>query len=73
VRSGQAIEVEFVNEGNLLHDFSTRGQAANVTLVAAPSNSRRGTFTPAGPGRYEFFCGQAGHEAAGMKGTLLVE
>jgi plastocyanin len=73
VAAGQAIQVEFVNEGKLLHDFSTRGQSANVTLVAAPGSSRSGTFTSDTQGRYEFFCGQAGHELAGMKGTLIVE
>lgn len=73
VAGSHAILVEFVNEGKILHDFSTRGQAANVTLVAAPGSLRSGTFTPAGQGRYEFFCGQAGHEPAGMKGTLIVE
>lgn len=73
VRAGQAATVEFSNTSQLLHDFSTRGQAQNVTLVAAPGSSRTGTFTPADSGRYEFFCGQAGHEQAGMKGTLIVE
>jgi plastocyanin len=73
VRAGQAATVEFYNTGQILHDFSTRGQAQNVTLVVAPGSSRTGTFTPADPGRSEFFCGQAGHEQAGMKGTLIVE
>lgn len=73
VRVGQPVAVEFQNTGQILHDFSTRGQARNVTVVATPGQTRRGTFTPASPGRYEFFCGQAGHEPAGMKGVLVIE
>ncbi len=73
VPAGQMATVEFVNTGQILHDFSTRGQPANVTIASPPGSPRRGTFTSASPGRYEFFCGQAGHEPAGMKGTLIVE
>jgi uncharacterized cupredoxin-like copper-binding protein len=30
-------------------------------------------FTPTEPGRYRFYCGSPGHEAAGMEGVLVVE
>lgn len=30
-------------------------------------------FTPTEPGRYRFYCGSPGHEAAGMVGLLVVE
>jgi plastocyanin len=73
VKAGETINIEFVNEGQILHDLTTRGQATNAYLVATPKGSRTGAFTAAVAGTYEFFCGQAGHEQAGMKGTLIVE
>ena len=73
VKAGQPATVEFVNQGQILHDLVTKNQAVDVAVASPPGTSRSGAFTPAGPGRYEFFCGQAGHEQAGMKGTIVVE
>jgi len=45
-----------------------------VSIVAQGGVTGRGTFTAAAvPGRYEFVCAQPGHEAAGMKGILIIE
>jgi plastocyanin len=73
VPAGQTITVEFANRGRIPHDFTTRSQSRNVSIVVQGAATGRGTFVPASPGRYEFVCAQPGHEAAGMKGVLIVE
>jgi uncharacterized cupredoxin-like copper-binding protein len=41
-----------------------------VRVVAAGKGTGSATFTPAASGTYAFVCSQAGHEAAGMTGSL---
>lgn len=56
------------------HD-AAMGEMANapaVHLSLAPGASGTVEFTPAQPGTYAFVCTEAGHEAAGMTGTLVV-
>ena len=71
VRAGQPVTLRVVNEDGYAHAFDIdafdihRPLTANETLEIA--------FTPEQAGRYAFYCGSPGHEAAGMIGMLVVE
>lgn len=72
VPAGQPIHLSLVNDGALIHDFVLNdGVSQQLTVVAAGKASAEGTFTLARPGTYAFICAQPGHEAAGMKGTIV--
>jgi uncharacterized cupredoxin-like copper-binding protein len=47
--------------------------AQPVKLTAQPGQTTSVTFTVDKPGNYTFFCGQPGHEGAGMKGTITIQ
>jgi plastocyanin len=72
VPSGKVV-FYLVNGGTVSHDLVIRDSAGN-NLQASELVSAGDTFVftvsnlPAGS--YTYFCNQAGHEAAGMKGTL---
>jgi plastocyanin len=69
---GQAIQFTLVNDGSLNHDFVlTDGVAEPVKVEAAGKASASGSFTIVRPGTYTYVCAQPGHEAAGMKGTIV--
>lgn len=72
VPAGQPITVTLVNGGALLHDIVlTDGVEQPVKIEAAGKESAHGTFTMPRPGTYTYICAQPGHEAAGMKGTII--
>jgi nitrite reductase (NO-forming) len=72
VPAGQPIQFTLINDGALIHDFVlTDGVAQQITVAAAGKASAEGTFTITRPGTYTFVCAQPGHEAAGMKGTIV--
>jgi len=74
-RAGQPIQLTLDNSGSALaHDFDiTTGLPQPVTVIAQPGQKASLTFTVDKPGTYTYVCGQPGHEAAGMKGTLTVQ
>src|SRR5215475_4888721 len=62
------------SSAKLQHDFDmTEGVAQPVKLTAQPGQTANVTFTIDKPGSYTFFCGQPGHEGAGMKGTITIQ
>ena len=71
VKAGQPVTLKVVNQDGYAHAFDIdafdihRPLTANETLEIA--------FTPEQAGRYAFYCGSPGHEAAGMIGMLVVE
>ena len=65
-----AFAVELANAGTIEHDFTIEGRESDKVVVAAGKKGTA-TFTLAA-GTYKFYCSVAGHEAAGMKGTLTV-
>ena len=71
VQAGQPVTLRVVNEDSYAHAFDIdefnlhRPLAANATVEIV--------FTPGQAGRYRFYCGSPGHEAAGMTGTFVVE
>ena len=73
-KAGQPIQVTLDNSGQLVHDFSvTEGVSQPVKSTAQPGQKAVSTFTIDKPGTYTYFCGQPGHEEAGMKGTLTIQ
>ena len=67
------VTVTFANPSSVPHAVEIEGNG-----VEAESETVTGADAPPfevelQPGTYEFYCPVAGHEAAGMKGTLTVE
>lgn len=55
------------------HDMSNMTTQPQLHMAVAMGQMGVLEFTPSKPGTYEFFCTVAGHQAAGMKGTLIVK
>jgi nitrite reductase (NO-forming) len=74
IRAGQAVRLTFVNDGRTLHDVTLRdGVSQPVAAVAEGGQRTTVTFTIDRPGTYTFVCAQPGHEAAGMRGTIVAQ
>jgi plastocyanin len=75
VPAGETI-IEFVNHGQDEHNLNaveaTEGPLAG-SLPKTPSNSHLSLTVDLHPGNYTLFCSLPGHEAKGMKATLVVE
>lgn len=72
VQAGQPVQLTLENDGALVHDFVlTQGVDQPVKVEANGKSSASTTFTITKPGTYTFACAQPGHEAAGMKGTIV--
>jgi nitrite reductase (NO-forming) len=67
-KSGKWV-VKLVNDGSLTHTFQIHGVSGKA--AAGGGSSACATFTLT-KGTWHFYCGVAGHESAGMKGTLTV-
>jgi len=63
------VTVVFKNKDLFWHTFTI--DALNVDIRVPVKATRRVTFD-APPGTYRFYCAIPGHDAAGMKGTLIV-
>ena len=71
--SAGAVTVKMKNASGVPHDIGIKGNGINEV---GPVVSNGGTSTvnvTLKPGTYTFFCSVDGHEAAGMKGTLVVK
>ena len=69
---GQTVQFTLVNDGTLIHDFVlNEGVAQPVKVEANGKSSANAAFTIARAGTYTYICAQPGHEAAGMKGTVV--
>lgn len=73
VQAGQPVHLTLVNEGHIPHDFMLREGVDKPVRILATGRSAAGTFTIDRPGTYTFICSVPGHEAAGMKGTIVAE
>jgi plastocyanin len=72
VPAGQPVQLTLKNDGALIHDFVlSDGVAAPFKVEANGKASANATLTVLQPGTYTYVCAQPGHEAAGMKGTLV--
>lgn len=70
VRAGEDVEI-VLTSSDILHDFTIDEFDAHV--AADRGETKEGGFTAGAPGRYTYYCTVAGHRAAGMEGTLVVE
>lgn len=70
VRAGEPVTLRLVNQDGYQHAFDLDAFDIHLPLPAEARADVR--FTPTEPGRYTFYCGSPGHEAAGMTGTLIV-
>jgi cytochrome c oxidase subunit 2 len=71
VTAGEDVAI-VLSSADLLHDFTIDELDAHVAADADETNEG-GLHAPDEPGRYSFYCTVAGHRAAGMEGTLVVE
>jgi plastocyanin len=75
VPAGKVI-IEFVNHGQDEHNLnaveSSEGSVAG-SLPNTPPNAHPSLTVNLRPGSYTLFCSLAGHEAKGMKATLVVK
>jgi plastocyanin len=70
VAAGEDVAIVLTSD-DLLHDFTIDELDAHVAADADETNE--GGLRADEPGRYTFYCTVAGHRAAGMEGTLVVE
>lgn len=74
VQAGQPTHLTLDNAGALVHDFVlTEGTEQAVKVETGGKASGTAVFTIAKPGTYTYMCSQPGHEAAGMKGTIVAK
>ncbi|HAJ05179.1 MAG TPA: hypothetical protein DCL76_01315 [Chloroflexi bacterium] len=67
---GQTINIQFINDGALEHNFIIDEFGIDNLLQSGESSNI--SFTLEQAGSYEYYCNVAGHLEAGMKGTILV-
>ena len=73
VKAGTPITFTAANKGVLEHNWHVTIGNETIQIDARPGQTDTRTFTPTTPGTYTVVCTVAGHEQAGMKGTLIVE
>ena len=73
VKAGTPVAFTAANKGVLEHNWRVKIGSETIQLDARPGQTTTKTFTPTTPGTYPVVCTVAGHEQAGMKGTLVVE
>jgi plastocyanin len=62
--------IRLVNTDVVEHDFTV--DELGISIKAPVGGSGEATVTDAAPGTYKVYCTVAGHEAAGMVGSLVV-
>ena len=68
---GQQINITYINEGTLDHNFIIEGVVPEQKLQSGEQATF--SFTPTTAGTLEYHCTIPGHLEAGMKGTVIVE
>lgn len=72
VQRGTPVEIVMRNTGTVPHDFNVDDLSLSSGQIQA---GQSGTlqFTPNRAGEFRIVCHEAGHEALGMVGTLIVQ
>ena len=73
VATGQPIKMTLKNSGVIEHNWQAKLGNETVLVTARAGQSASKTFNAPPAGTYTFICSLAGHEQAGMKGTLIVK
>ena len=68
-KANQTVQLTYINDGVIDHAFAINGLVKEQKVK--PGQSLTFTFTPQTAGAFKYFCAVAGHEAAGMVGTLI--
>lgn len=72
VKKGEAIKINFTNDGTTAHNLSIEGLNVSTKTIG-PGESDSITFTPASPGTFKYFCSVDSHRSLGLEGTLVVQ
>ncbi len=67
------ITIKMKNLGPLPHDIAIKGPKVNVKGKIVGKGKTSIIRATLKKGKYTFYCSVPGHEAAGMKGTLIVK
>jgi plastocyanin len=70
ITAGEPVNITVTNTGGIFHDFVI--VELEFALEVEAGETATGSLEVAEPGSYVFICSVPGHEAAGMRGTLLV-
>jgi mono/diheme cytochrome c family protein len=66
------VTISMPNKAPIQHNIAIRGPVTGAGPIVGSGGDSKFTATLK-PGTYEFYCQVPGHEAAGMKGTLVVK
>lgn len=70
-KAGAPIEIVFDNHGDYRHDLVIEGSDGRTSIIESGFSDTFQVTLEAGT--YKFYCSVSGHEAQGMKGTLIVQ
>lgn len=70
VTAGEDVAIVLTSD-DLVHDFTI--DEIDVHVAADRGETAEGGLRADKPGKYTYYCTVAGHRAAGMEGTLVVE
>ncbi len=68
---GEPVNVTFVNDGQIPHDFAV--SELDIHVAAGPGQEATIGFTPNEAGVYSIVCTLPGHASQGMSASLVVE
>lgn len=66
------VTIVMKNVSILPHDVAIKGHGVNARGKVVPKGGTSTVTARLKAGKYEFYCTVPGHEAAGMRGTLVV-
>jgi plastocyanin len=66
------VTISMHNPGILAHNIAIKGHGVAVKGKVVPKGGTSSVTATLKKGKYTFYCSVLGHEAAGMKGTLIV-
>lgn len=68
-----SVTLQMKNASSVPHDIAIRGTGANQVGKIVTAGGVSTVTASLTPGTYTFYCSVAGHEQAGMKGTLTIK
>jgi plastocyanin len=68
-----SLALSMANKANVQHNISLKGGSVNKEGPTVGQGGTSKLAVSVKPGKYTFYCSVPGHEAGGMKGTLVVK